>query len=70
MCPLQNNNTTAQLEVAETVYNDILARAWRLEQSSLPAPVARRGGLSNRAQLPDSEALASLVQVGGGVQEH
>ena len=54
-----------QLDVAETVYNDSLACAWRRELAALPAPMARRGGLTNRAQLPDSEALASLVQVGG-----
>lgn len=55
-----------QLEVAETVYNDMLACAWRNELASLPSPtMARRGGLSNRAQLPDAEALAALVQVGG-----
>ena len=52
-----------QLEVAETVYNDMLAQAWRRQVASLPAPAARRGGLSNTAQLPDSEAMASLVQV-------
>ncbi|PSC72603.1 pentatricopeptide repeat-containing mitochondrial isoform B [Micractinium conductrix] len=51
-----------QLDVAETVYNDSLACAWRRELAALPAPMARRGGLTNRAQLPDSEALASLVQ--------
>ena len=55
-----------QLEVAETVYNDMLACAWRNELASLPSPaMARRGGLSNRAQLPDAEALAALVQASG-----
>lgn len=52
-----------QLDTAELVYNDCLACAWRAEHAALPAPTARRGGLSNRAQLPDAEALAVLVQV-------
>lgn len=56
-----------QLEVAETVYNDMLALAWRREMEGragarLPAPATRRGGLSHRALLPDAEATASLVQ--------
>ncbi|KAL4457635.1 hypothetical protein ABPG75_012500 [Micractinium tetrahymenae] len=51
-----------QLDTAEVVYNDSLACAWRAEHAALPAPMARRGGLSNRAQLPDAEALAALVQ--------
>ncbi|EFN58573.1 hypothetical protein CHLNCDRAFT_140730 [Chlorella variabilis] len=51
-----------QLEVAETVYNDMLACAWRRELHTLPAPAARRGGLSNHGRTPDGEALAALVQ--------
>ena len=52
------------------MYNDMLACAWRNELAALPSggsppTLARRGGLSNRAQLPDAEALAALVQVGG-----
>lgn len=46
---------------AETVYNDMLACAWRREHAALPAPAARRAGLSHRAHLPDGEALAALV---------
>lgn len=55
-----------QLTTAEVVYNDSLARAWRAEHAALPTPVARRRGLSNRAQLPDAEALSALVQVRRG----
>ncbi|KAL4857943.1 Protein Rf1 [Chlorella vulgaris] len=51
-----------QLDVAETVYNDMLACAWRRELEGAPGPQARRGGLSNHAQLPDEDALAALVQ--------
>lgn len=41
----------------------MLARAWRHELEALPPHATRRAGLSHRAQLPDSEATASLVQV-------
>lgn len=63
-CSFYNPVPPPQLDTAEVVYNDSLARAWRAENAALPAPTARRGGLSNRAQLPDAEALAVLVQVG------
>ncbi len=63
--PLRVLCSFLQEEVAETVYNDMLALAWHRQRGHLPAPAASRGGLSNTAQLPDTEAMACLVQVGG-----